>query len=56
MISNGGMFSINNAETLKNKIDYLIESKENIKKLGSLNSDFIKNKIGATNIILEHLN
>ena len=55
MISNGGMFSINNAETLKNKIDYLIESKENIKKLGFLNSDFIKNKIGATNIILEHV-
>ena len=33
MIGNGGMFSINNAETLKNKIDYLIESKENIIKI-----------------------
>jgi len=56
MIDNGGMFSINNAATLKNKIDDLMESKENMKKAGSLNSNYIKNKIGATQTILTHLN
>ena len=55
MINNGGMFSVNNGATLKNKIDELMESKENMKKLGSLNSSFIKNKIGATNSILANL-
>ena len=55
MIGNGGMFSVNNAETLKKKIDYLMESKENIERLGNLNSSFIKNKIGATQSILANL-
>ena len=55
MIDNGGMFSVNDAETLKNKIDYLMESKENIERLGNLNSSFIKNKIGATQSILANL-
>ena len=55
MIGNGGMFSVNDAETLKNKIDYLMESKENIERLGNLNSSFIKNKIGATQSILANL-
>jgi 3-deoxy-D-manno-octulosonic-acid transferase len=55
MIGNGGMFSVNDAETLKNKIDYLMESKENIERLGNLNSSFIKNKIGATLSILANL-
>jgi 3-deoxy-D-manno-octulosonic-acid transferase len=55
MIGNGGMFSVNDAETLKKKIDYLMESKENIERLGNLNSSFIKNKIGATQSILANL-
>ena len=55
MINNGGMFSVNNAATLKNKINELMESKENMKKVGNLNSSFIKNKIGATNSILANL-
>ena len=55
MIGNGGMFSVNNAETLKKKIDYLMESKENIERLGNLNSSFIKNKIGATQSIIANL-
>jgi 3-deoxy-D-manno-octulosonic-acid transferase len=55
MIKDGGMFSVNNAATLKNKINELMESKENMKKVGSLNSIFIKNKIGATNSILANL-
>ena len=55
MIDNGGMFSVNDAETLKNKIDYLMESKENIERLGNLNSSFIKNKIGATQSIIANL-
>ena len=55
MINNGGMFSISSKDSLKNKINDLIQSKENLNRIGSLNSDFIKNKIGATNIILEHL-
>lgn len=55
MIDNGGMFSVNDAETLKKKIDYLMESKENIERLGNLNSSFIKNKIGATQSIIANL-
>ena len=55
MIKGGGMFSVNNAATLKNKINELMESKENMKKVGNLNSSFIKNKIGATNSILANL-
>ena len=55
MIDNGGMFSVNNAEILKNKIDELMVLILYMKKLGSLNSSFIKNKIGATNSILANL-
>ena len=42
MIDNGGMFSVNNAESLKNKIDELIRDKEKLQKTGALNSSFIK--------------
>ncbi|MDA9067534.1 glycosyltransferase [Flavobacteriaceae bacterium] len=55
MIGNGGMFSVNNAESLKNKIDELIRDKEKLQKTGALNSSFINNKIGATQSILTNL-
>ena len=55
MIGNGGMFSVNNAESLKNKIDELIRDKEKLQKTGALNSSFIKKKIGATQSILTNL-
>ena len=55
MIKGGGMFSVNNAESLKNKIDELIRDKEKIQKTGALNSSFINSKIGATQYILTNL-
>ena len=55
MINNGGMFSVKNSSSLKNIINTLIESNKNLLKVGALNSNFIKNKIGATSTILEHL-
>ena len=55
MIGNGGMFSVNNAESLKNKIDELIRDKEKLQKTGALNSSFINSKIGATQCILTNL-
>ena len=55
MIKGGGMFSVNNAESLKNKIDELIGDKEKLQKTGALNSSFINSKIGATQCILANL-
>jgi 3-deoxy-D-manno-octulosonic-acid transferase len=55
MIKGGGMFSVNNAESLKNKIDELIRDKEKLQKTGALNSSFINSKIGATQSILANL-
>ena len=55
MIGIGGMFSVNNAESLKNKIDELIGDKEKLQKTGALNSSFINSKIGATQCILANL-
>ena len=55
MIKSGGMFSVNNAESLKNKIDELIRDKEKLHQTGALNSSFINSKIGATQSILTNL-
>jgi 3-deoxy-D-manno-octulosonic-acid transferase len=55
MIKSRGMFSVNNAESLKNKIDELIRDKEKLQQAGALNSSFINSKIGATQSILANL-
>lgn len=54
MIKNGGMFSISNYREFELTITQLIKEK-NLLKTGSLNSNFINNKIGATELILQHL-
>ena len=54
MINIGGMFSISNYREFELTITHLNKEK-NLLKTGLINSNFINNKVGATELILQHL-
>lgn len=55
MIKNGGVVSVHNSYTLKNKLDKLVRSSEERSKLGLKNEKFIKKNKGAVNQIMNYI-
>ena len=55
MIENGGVFSVDSFDALKNKLDLLITFSEERLKLGAINKNFIQKNKGAVNQIIDYI-
>lgn len=55
LVKNGGILSVQNKKELSTNLQKLTESKELQSTMGKANSEFIKNNLGATSIILSEI-
>ncbi|NAY92731.1 3-deoxy-D-manno-octulosonic acid transferase [Muricauda sp. JGD-17] len=55
LVEKGGILSINNQKEFDFLINKLITDSSFLKQCGKVNSDYLKKNVGATNIILRHI-
>ncbi len=55
MINHGGVLAINNSEMLNKELSKLLQDENLTRRLGQLNSDFIKKNKGAVIQILDFM-